>query len=47
MHLFTLAELGFHCFVGFFLVEASGDPCLVWACRLLIAVKSLVVEHRL
>ena len=47
MYLFTLAELGFHCFVGFFLVEASGDHSLVWVCRLLIAGTSLVVEHRL
>ena len=46
MYLFTLAELGFHCFLGFFLVEASGDHCLVWACRLLIVVTSHV-EHGL
>ena len=39
--------LGLHCCSGFSLVAASGGYSLVAVCGLLIAVASLVVEHRL
>ena len=43
-----LAVLGLHGCVGFFfLVAASGGYSQVAGCRLLIAVASLVAEHRL
>ena len=45
MYLF-LAVLDFHCYMGFSLVAASRDYCMVAVCRLLIVVASLV-EHRL
>ena len=43
MYLF-LAVLGLHCCVGFSLVVASGDYCLVVVLGLLIAVASLLAE---
>ena len=45
IHLF-LAVLGLCCCVGFSLVVASWCYSLVVVCRLLIAVASLVAEHR-
>ena len=48
LHIFTdiLAALGLGCCVGFSLVAERGAT-LVAVCRLLIAVASLVAEHRL
>ena len=43
----SLAVLGLSCCVGFSLVVTSGGYSLVAVCGLLIAVASLVVEHRL
>ena len=43
----SLAVLGLSCCVGFSLVVASGGYSLRAVCGLLIAVASLVVEHRL
>ena len=43
----SLAVLGLSCCVGFSLVVASGGYSLLAVCGLLIAVASLVVEHRL
>ena len=42
-----LTVLGFHCYVGFSLVAESGSYSPAGACRPLIAVASLVMEHRL
>ena len=42
-----LAVLDLHCCVGFSLIVASGSYSLVTMHRLLIAVFSLVAEHRL
>ena len=42
-----LPVLGLHCCAGFSLVAVSGGYCLVAVLRLLTAVASLVVEHRL
>ena len=42
-----LAVLGFRCCVGFSLIVASGGYSLVVVLRLLIAMVSLVGEHRL
>ena len=39
--------LGLCCDTGFSLVAASGSCSLAAVCRLLVAVVSLVVEHRL
>ena len=41
-----LAVLGLHCYAGFSVVVASGGFFLVPVCGLLVAVPSLVVEHR-
>ena len=46
MYLFSLV-LNLRCSVGFSLVEASGGYSVVAMHGLLIAVASLVVEHRL
>ena len=46
VHLF-LAVLGLNCCVGFSLVAASRDCSLAVVCGLLVAVASLVVEHKL
>ena len=46
IHLF-LAMLGLHCYMGFSLVAASRGYSLDVVCWLLIAVASLVAEHRL
>ena len=46
MYLFLIV-LGLHCCQGFSLVADSGGDSLVAVRRLLIAVASLVVEHRL
>ena len=43
----VLALLGHHCYAGFPLAAVSGDYSLVAVCRLLLAVFSLVVGHRL
>ena len=42
-----LAVLGLHCQVGFSLVVPSVGYSLVVVCQLLIALFSLVTEHRL
>ena len=42
-----LAVLGLCCCAGLSLVVASGGYSLAAVCRLLIAVASLLVEHRL
>ena len=42
-----MAGLGPPCCTGFSLVAAYGDYCLGAVLRLLIAVASLVLEHRL
>ena len=42
-----LTVLGLRSYVGFSLVVASGGYSSFTVCRLLIAVVSLVVEHRL
>ena len=42
-----LAVLGLHCCTGFSLVAGSRSYSLVVVCRFLIAVASLVVEHRI
>ena len=42
-----MAVLGVCCFMGFSLVAASRDYSVVVVCRLLLAVASLVAEHRL
>jgi len=41
-----MAVLGLCCFMGFSLVAASRAYSVVVVCRLLIAVASLVAEHR-
>ena len=45
--IYFLAVLGFRCCVGFSLIVLSKDCSLVVMRRLLIAVASLIVEHRL
>ena len=47
LNLFIMAVLGPPCCMGFSLVAASWGYCLVAMLRLLIAVASLVLEHRL
>jgi len=42
-----LAVLGLHCYVGFSLVVASRDYSPVAVLGLLVAVGSLIAEHRL
>ena len=44
---FFLSSLGLHCCTGFSPVVVSRNYSLALACKLLIAVASLVVEHRL
>ena len=44
---FNLAALSLRCCMGFSLVGEDRGYSLVVVCRLLIAVASLVVEHRL
>ena len=41
-----LSMRGLHCWVGFSLDEASGGYSLVGVHGLLVAVASLIVEHR-
>ena len=41
-----LHVLGLHCCGGFSLVGVSGGRSVVGMCRLLIAMASLVMEHR-
>ena len=42
-----MALLGFPCCAGFSLVAVSGSLLFVAACGLLVAVASLLMEHRL
>ena len=41
-----MVVLGLRCCTGFFLVLASPGYSLIAACKVLIVVASLVVEHR-
>lgn len=47
MYIYVLTVLALHCYLGFHLVAVRGGSSLVVTRGLLLAVASLVEEHRL